>query len=198
MIEDAPKERQPVKVVLGLGNPGRRYAENRHNVGHMVLDRLAFLKKEEFAPGTGPFEYCRVEFNGYEIYLCKSTTYMNNTGKAAAAIKNYFNLSPESIMVIADDTNMPLGKMRFRLNGSDGGHNGLASVIKILGTEEFPRLRLGIDENPVGVPLEEYVLEDFSKEEFDTVDKMVARSIGFIEDLTTGAIEIKAITLTVL
>jgi len=198
MIEDAPIEKECVKVVLGLGNPGRRYADTRHNLGHMVVDRLAFLKKEEFAPGNGPFEYCRVDFDGNEIYLCKSTTYMNNTGKAAVAIKNYFDLAPESIMIISDDSNIPLGKIRFRIDGSDGGHNGLASVMRYLHTDQFSRLRLGVDSNPAGVPLEDYVLEDFSKEEFETVDKMVATAMGFIEDLAAGKIENKSITITVL
>ncbi len=198
MIEDAPIEKERVKIVLGLGNPGRRYADTRHNVGHMVVDRLAFLKKEEFASGNGPFEYCRIEYDGNEIYLCKSTTYMNNTGKAAAAIKNYFDIAPESIMIISDDSNIPLGKIRFRVSGSDGGHNGLASVTRYLHTDAYPRLRLGVDSNPAGVPLEDYVLEDFDKDEFDVVDKMVAESMRFIENLALGKIENKSITITVL
>lgn len=194
MIDYAPINK--IKIVMGLGNPGRRYAENRHNLGFMVVDRLAFLKKEEFARGSGPFVYCSVEIGRTDLHLCKSTTYMNNTGKAAAAVKGFFNLEPENILVVSDDCNLPLGKMRLRRTGSDGGHNGLASIIRQLQTRDFARLRLGVGLNPEGVPLEEYVLEDFKKEELETVEKVIDRAVDFISEIAAGSIENNSITLT--
>ena len=194
MIEKAPEKK--IEIVLGLGNPGRRYAENRHNLGYMVVDRLAFLRKEEFARGLGPFVYCRVDIDAGNLYLCKSTTYMNNTGKAAIAIKNYFGVQPENFLVVSDDCNLPLGKIRFRKTGSDGGHNGLASVIAGLQSRDFSRLRLGIGPNPAGVPLEDYVLEDFKKEEFEVVDKLIAGAVDLIPKIAAGEIENNSITLT--
>jgi PTH1 family peptidyl-tRNA hydrolase len=195
MIEVAPNFK--IKVVMGLGNPGRRYAENRHNLGYMVVDRLAFLKKEEFGRGEGPFVYCRVEIEGESLFLCKATTYMNNSGKAAIAIRNFFNIEPQEMLVISDDCNLPAGKMRYRPSGTDGGHNGLASIISVLGTRNFPRLRMGIGLNPDGVPLEDYVLEDFTKEEFESVDKMIPSATGFIEKLMSGDIENKSSTINI-
>jgi PTH1 family peptidyl-tRNA hydrolase len=195
MDEPAPEER--IKAVIGLGNPGRRYEDNRHNFGYMVVDRLAFLKKEEFARGSGPFVYCRVIVGEYDLYLCKSTTYMNNTGKATAAIVNYFGIKPENLLVISDDCNLPLGKMRYRDSGSNGGHNGLASIMSLLQTRNFPRLRLGIEANPEGVPLEEYVLEDFTKEQFETVEKIIPEAISFMTKLVSGDIDNKSLTITI-
>jgi len=196
MVDDSPNLR--IKAILGLGNPGRRYAETRHNFGYMTIDRLAFLKREEFQSGTGPFTYCRVNFDDRSVYLCKSTTYMNNTGKAAIAMANFFSLRPEEILVISDDCNMKLGKIRYRVSGSDGGHNGLASIIKLLQTKSFPRLRLGIDEAPEGVPLEDYVLENFSRQEFEIVDQVIASAISLIERLVADDIENNSITLNVI
>lgn len=196
MVDDSPNVR--IKAILGLGNPGRRYAETRHNFGYLTIDRLAFLKREEFQPGTGPFTYCRVNFDGESVYLCKSTTYMNNTGKAAIALANFFSLRPEEILVISDDCNLKLGKIRYRSAGSDGGHNGLASIIKLLQTKDFPRLRLGVDEAPEGVLLEDYVLENFSRKEFEIVDQVIASAIGLIERLVAGDIENNSITINVI
>lgn len=195
MVGDAPKFR--IKAVLGLGNPGRRYSETRHNFGYMVVDRLAFLKREEFRTGGGPFIYCRASIAGEQLFLCKSTTYMNNSGKAAIALKSHFNLSPAEILVVSDDCNLKLGKIRYRPTGSDGGHNGLASIIKALQSKEFPRLRLGINECPDGVPLEDYVLENFSRQEFEIVDQVIVSAIGIIERLMADDIENKSVTLTV-
>jgi PTH1 family peptidyl-tRNA hydrolase len=195
MVEPAPQE--IIKAVIGLGNPGRRYEDNRHNFGYMVVDRLAFLKKEEFARGDGPFVYCRVIVEDHDLYLCKSTTYMNNSGRAASAIVNYFGIQPENLLVISDDINLPLGKLRYRDSGSDGGHNGLASISSSLRSRNFPRLRLGVEANPDGIPLEEYVLEDFTKEQFEIVEKVIPEAIAIIAKLVSGEIENKSLTITI-
>ncbi|MCP4584074.1 MAG: aminoacyl-tRNA hydrolase [candidate division Zixibacteria bacterium] len=195
MVDEAPLVK--IEAVLGLGNPGRRYAENRHNLGYMVLDRLAFLKKEEFIRGDGPFVYCRAVVGDRSLYLCKPTTYMNNSGKAAICLGKYFGIGPENMLVVSDDCNLPLGKIRYRSSGSDGGHNGLASIIRILHSREFRRLRLGVNLNPPGVPLEDYVLEDFDRDEFESIDQVITAAIGFIEDLAANATNKKSATFTV-
>jgi len=195
MVDEAPLFK--IEAILGLGNPGRRYAENRHNFGHMVIDRLAFLKREEFIRGNGPFVYCRVSMAESGLYLCKSTTYMNNSGKAAISLCKYFNIPPENLLVISDDCNLPLGKIRYRISGSEGGHNGLASIIDAFNRKDFPRLRLGVGQNPAGVPLEDYVLEDFTRDEFEIVDQVVSAAIGFIESLAANEIDKKSVTFSV-
>jgi len=195
MVDEAPLFK--IEAVLGLGNPGRRYAENRHNFGCMVVDRLAFLKREEFTRGDGPFVYCQVPMADSGLYLCKSTAYMNNSGKAAISLCKYFGIQPQNMLVISDDCNLALGKIRYRISGSEGGHNGLASIINVLNRKDFPRLRLGVGLNPSGVPLEDYVLEDFTGGEFETVDQVVSAAIGFIENLAANTINKNSVTFSV-
>ncbi len=195
MVDEAPLFK--IEAVLGLGNPGRRYAENRHNFGYMVVDRLAFLKREEFTRGDGPFVYCRVPMADSGLYLCKSTTYMNNSGKAAISLCKYFGIQPENLLVVSDDCNLPLGKIRYRISGSEGGHNGLASIISVFNRKDFPRLRLGVSLNPSGVPLEDYVLEDFTRDEFEIVDQVISATLGFIENLAVNTIDKKSVTFSV-
>jgi len=195
MVDEAPLFK--IEAVLGLGNPGRRYAENRHNFGNMVVDRLAFLKREEFIRGDGPFVYCRVPIADGRLYLCKPTTYMNNSGRAAISLCKYFGIQPQNMLVISDDCNLALGKIRYRISGSEGGHNGLASIINVLNRKDFPRLRLGVGLNPSGVPLEDYVLEDFTGDEFEIVDQVVSAGIGFIENLAANTINKNSVTFSV-
>jgi len=172
MVDEAPLFK--IEAVLGLGNPGRRYAENRHNFGNMVVDRLAFLKREEFIRGDGPFVYCRVPIADGRLYLCKPTTYMNNSGRAAISLCKYFGIQPQNMLVISDDCNLALGKRK-----------------------DFPRLRLGVGLNPSGVPLEDYVLEDFTGDEFEIVDQVVSAGIGFIENLAANTINKNSVTFSV-
>ncbi|NLI16616.1 MAG: aminoacyl-tRNA hydrolase [candidate division Zixibacteria bacterium] len=193
MIADGPSD--GIKAIMGLGNPGRRYAETRHNYGFMVVDRIAFLKRKEFSRGDGPYFACEVEFGGENLTLVKSTTYMNNSGKAAALICESFAIVPSQLLVIADDCNLPLGKIRYRPRGSDGGHNGLLSIIEHLQTEEFPRIRLGIGETPNGKPREDFVLEEFALEETKTVEKVITKTIELIETLVANKSRTSSITV---
>jgi len=195
MVDNTPTAE--IKAVLGLGNPGRQYADNRHNLGYMIVDRLVFLKKEEFIKGDGPFLFCRIPLKSGDLILCKSTTYMNNTGRAADKICRYFGLSGQNLLVVSDDCNLPLGKIRYRASGSDGGHNGLASIIDWLQTPKFPRLRVGIGANPSNKPLEEYVLEDFTRNEFEIVDKVIPVVVNFIIKLAAENLLSNSATITV-
>ena len=131
----------PVKIIVGLGNPGREYAETRHNVGFMVLDLLARhfgaewkadkARKAELAAGPG-------------VLLVKPQTFMNASGESVGPLMRYYKWEPEQVFVVYDDISFPVGTMRLRAGGSAGGHNGMKSMIAHLGTEKFPRLRVGI------------------------------------------------------
>lgn len=164
-----------MKLIVGLGNPGPEYARTRHNVGWQVVD--AFAKKfridvarheKNAMTGTG-----RVA--GGSVLVAKPLTYMNLSGDAARLLVNAYAESAEELMVVYDDIDLPLGKLRIRPNGSAGTHNGMRSIIGELGTENFPRLRVGI-----GSPetqLRDYVLDEFTPDEQPIVDRAIGRSV---------------------
>ena len=145
------------RIALGIGNPGSDYASTRHNVGFMVLDRLAerlglsFARLERQGPdgskrfsGKVKAQVCEGRRRGRSFLLAKPQTYVNLTGDVAAPLLRFSKRSPDALFVIVDDLNLPLGRMRLRPSGSAGGHNGLKSVQQLLGTDAYPRLRLGI------------------------------------------------------
>ncbi len=165
-------------MVTGLGNPGRDSERTRHNLGFEVVD---FLKgKSEFAAGEGDFYRCDTVISSVKIVLLKPTTFMNRSGIAIRQIIAAEGLSPNEVLVIADDFNLPLGRIRLRISGSDGGHNGLASVIYQLGTEDLPRIRLGIGPVPESVPSEDFVLEKFKPGEVASAQRMVERAANAV------------------
>ncbi len=133
-----------MKIVLGIGNPGREYAMTRHNVGFMVIDELTAIYnvsfRERFKGLTG-----EAIIDGEKILLIKPLTYVNEAGRCALDVVNFYKLSVQDVIVVCDDANLPLGKLRIRRQGSDGGHNGLKSIIYNLKSEDFPRIRIGID-----------------------------------------------------
>ena len=163
---------ETIKIIVGLGNPGREYAETRHNVGFMVLDRLASrlgavwkadkARKAELAAGPG-------------VLLVKPQTYMNASGESVGPLMRYFKFTPGQVFVVYDDISFPVGAMRLRAGGSAGGHNGMKSLIAHLGTEKFPRLRIGI-----GVPGQKdmigHVLGKFSPEERPLLEETLAKA----------------------
>ncbi len=164
-----------IRVIVGLGNKGRKYDRTRHNLGFEVVNLLK--GESEFAPGTGSYDICVASISSLKIALLKPTTYMNRSGKAIKSFAESGSLSPEEILVVADDYNLPLGRIRLRQSGSDGGHKGLASVIYHLGTEEFPRIRLGVGPVPEGIAAEDFVLERFAADEIETADAMTKRAV---------------------
>ncbi|PLV55494.1 aminoacyl-tRNA hydrolase [Thermotoga sp. SG1] len=155
-------------VAVGLGNPGPRYAFTRHNVGFLFLDYLKSKgwKSEKF------FEWNRAELDGHEIVLVKPLTYMNLSGVAMPYIMRFFQVNVDDIIVVYDDVSLKLGKIRVRKKGSDGGHNGMKSIIQALGTQEIKRIRIGIGEKPEGTSLVDFVLGEFSKEELEVLQKV--------------------------
>jgi len=155
------------KLVIGLGNIGDRYATTRHNVGFMVIDRLAmqlgggqFTDKSRFSA-----EICETEQDGTKIILAKPTTMMNASGRAVQTLKAFYKVENDDIWVISDDVDLPFGELRVRHDGGAGGHQGLVSIIEAIGGN-FRRLRIGIGDNrPHGLPSEAYVLQPFTPEE---------------------------------
>ncbi|MBN1586302.1 MAG: aminoacyl-tRNA hydrolase [Candidatus Omnitrophica bacterium] len=156
-----------MKMIVGLGNPGRRYQNTRHNIGFMVMDRI-FQSVPAQQRGTWRFEHeaetSDVHWQSGKVKLVKPQTFMNLSGISVAALLRYYKLGSEECMVICDDVNLPLGSLRLRPEGSGGGHNGLASVIQHLGTENFARLRLGVGPAPEELALEDFVLQQVSPE----------------------------------
>ncbi len=142
-----------MKVIVGLGNPGDRYRRNRHNIGFMVIDKLAMkLKIDLFEPKWQGMVGIR-SIKGEEIYLVKPNTYMNLSGKCVRSVVDSTGINFKDMLVILDDIELPIGTIRIRVRGSSGGHNGLQSIIEECGTEDIPRLRVGIGKPTSGIEL---------------------------------------------
>lgn len=163
-----------VSLVIGLGNVGRLYKDTRHNTGFMVLDKAADLANIKSHRHFNYGVAATTTIEGQPVVFAWPDTLMNRSGLAAEALLSDLNLEPQDTLVVSDDVNLPLGTLRFRAGGSDGGHNGLFSIIETLGTEAFPRLRLGIGPPPDRDSLTDFVLGRFSEEEAEPAKRMVA------------------------
>ena len=165
-------------LVVGLGNPGKQYERTRHNVGFMVLETLAGRHRGVFRAGKGDYlisDTLRLEPHGDELVLLKPLTFMNNSGRAVRHALDYFKFEIPQLLVISDDFQLPLGKLRLRVQGSEGGHNGLRSIISHLGTQDFARLRLGIGAAD-SMNTANYVLSPFAKAEHDELETMIQKA----------------------
>lgn len=173
-------------AVVGLGNPGREYERTRHNVGFRVVDSLAGDKKFE---KRSIYLFVGSRIAGRKVVLAKPTTFMNRSGVAVRGLLADFGLETEAALVVSDDANLPVGRIRVRPGGSDGGQKGLASVIETLGTDRFPRLRLGIGAPAGGGDLSEFVLEPFGDGEKALVERMIEEAVLCVRAWATGGIE---------
>lgn len=173
-VEDTAGEKR--LCIIGLGNPGQRYAQTRHNIGFHVIDRLADMLdiRESFFS----VNHYRAEgrHDDWLVVLCKPWTWMNSSGEAAAVLIEQLGLNPSELLIVYDEVQLSLGHLRLRKRGSDGGHNGLASVIDHLGTEEIPRLRCGVAFSSDAPDLAEYVLSPFEKHEIPHAVSMIDRA----------------------
>ncbi len=183
-----------MKLVVGLGNPGETYEGTRHNLGFMVLDRLAFrygtavdIKKKKSMVG-------RIKLGKEKVILLKPQTFVNLSGEAVLYMASFLRVMPENIIVVCDDVNLPLGKIRVRKYGSSGGHNGVKSLIQFLRSDNFPRVRVGIGSPPPEVELEKYVLDRFTSEELEILNPAMEKACDAIELIAVGEIE-KAMNL---
>jgi peptidyl-tRNA hydrolase, PTH1 family len=179
-----------VKLVIGLGNPGREYDHTRHNVGFEVLDELvrrteATLRRSWTVPAwTG-----KVEIEGEGVLLVKPRTFMNRSGQAIAAMMRKRGLKPADVIVVLDDLELPCGRIRIRKQGGAGGHKGLQSVIQALGADDFVRVRVGIGPRPAGEELVEHVLARFTAEERREVEKAVEVAADAVTAVVQDGVE---------
>ncbi|MGI6663364.1 MAG: aminoacyl-tRNA hydrolase [Bacillota bacterium] len=175
-----------MKCVVGLGNPGKKYRNTRHNVGYRVLDeiagrfRLAWSESgfSERALATVPFG------GGVDLLLVRPLTYMNSSGVAVSEVMEDYDLPAADVLVIHDDMDLPLGKVRFKRKGSSGGHRGIESIIEETGTSDFPRLKIGVGRPPEGVDPAEYVLSRFSGDD----EEILAEVIRLAAEATLDAV----------
>lgn len=156
-----------MKLIVGLGNIGDKYVFTRHNAGFMLADSIAINENLNFRENSRLKCLMTNLRNGVDDYLIiKPTTFMNLSGEAVRAVSDYYKIPVEDILIVFDDLSLELGKIRFRANGSDGGHNGIKSVIQHMGTQNIARLKIGIGPQP-SIPSEVFVLQNFSKEELE-------------------------------
>lgn len=169
-------------LLVCLGNPGDKYENTRHNVGFMVADEIAErqnkpIQRLKFKALTNVFS-----ISGEKVLVMKPITYMNLSGEAVRQAADFYKIPPERILVISDDTALPVGRLRIRQKGSAGGHNGLKNIIQHLGTDQFPRLRVGVGEKPhPDYDLADWVLGKFQGEDKKTIDHAVKRAADAVE-----------------
>ncbi len=165
-----------MKLIVGLGNPGRKYEGTRHNVGWVVLTELARRFNGSTAKQNFQGEVVDADIDGQRALLLAPHTYMNRSGQSVVAARDFFKIEDAEILVICDDLNLPLGKLRIRISGSAGGQKGLADVIRSLGTDQVSRLRIGIDQPPENWDAADFVLSKFTKQEREEIDDAVLRA----------------------
>lgn len=172
---------KPDLLILGLGNPGSKYSGNRHNIGWMVGAALCERRKRPIMPLARNAYVSSVRIAGRLAVVALPTTYMNNSGEAALDLLETYELEPEHLLVIFDEYNFPVGKIHMRKGGGDGGHNGVENIIYMLQSEDFYRLRCGIDRNFGEGEMPSYVLSDFEESEIPARDEMIAKAVDAIE-----------------
>jgi len=178
-----------MKLIVGLGNPGKEYKDTRHNTGFIFIDRLAKDHKTKFKLDVKlKCEICDIIINGEKIILIKPQTFMNLSGTSVKLVCNYYNIDVDDILVIHDDLDLEVGKIRFRAHGSSGGHKGIQNIIDNLETDQIKRLKIGIDKVESKYTID-YVLGKFSKEEFSILDIFLDEISNMIDDFCTMTFE---------
>ena len=169
-------------LIVGLGNPGKKYVNTRHNIGWMVAEALAEKHKARFLPSV-IYHYTNFTIHNSKAIICLPTTYMNASGEAVSKLALKYSIPVENIVIIVDEYNFPIGKIHLKSGGSDGGHNGVTSVIEALESRDFLRLRCGIDRNFTAGGLIDYVLSNFSPNDSDNLKQMIKNAVTSIERL---------------
>jgi peptidyl-tRNA hydrolase, PTH1 family len=172
-----------MKLVVGLGNPGLEYAATRHNVGFGCVDAVAARHSLRFNQKRARSQVATGEVEGVRVTLAKPLTYMNLSGEAVRRLLQELGSSPQELLVVYDDVDLPLGKIRLRQEGSPGTHNGMRNIAQILGSNAFPRLRIGIGHAPPGVGLSDYVLSPFLFSEREQINEAIGRAADAVESL---------------
>lgn len=169
-----------MKMIVGLGNIGRQYAQTRHNVGFMIVDELASKLNVTFQTSKFEAQVATAFQDGKKILLVKPATYMNDSGRAVGPLMSYYNVDPADLLVIHDDLDLPLGKVRLKQKGSAGGHNGIKSIISHVGDQYFKRVKVGID-HPQKMSVVDYVLGKFTPAEVAKFDDAKITALAAVE-----------------
>ena len=175
------------RSIIGLGNPGERYAKTRHNAGFLVIDELARRWQVNFRPGKGSYVFAKS--TKWDAILMKPSTYMNHSGQAVRHLSDYFKIEAEDCMIVFDDLDIPFPEVRLRKQGGAGTHRGMQSVISHLNTQIFPRTRMGIGGSQGRRLAEDFVLESYSKEEFDILPEQLGKAADALEYWLKGDID---------
>ncbi len=172
-----------MKLIVGLGNPGRDYRETRHNIGFMVVDEIARRHDLSFsmAPSQVPDAFVVKKFAPAPMLLAKPLTFMNRSGDAVSALARYYDVASPDLLVVYDDIDLPFTRLRARARGSSGTHNGMRSVVERLGTTEFPRLRLGVGRGDSRRDLADHVLAKFEPDEQSELETFITRAADAAE-----------------
>lgn len=173
-----------MKLIVGLGNPGREYNKTRHNIGFMCIDKIANYFKVDFDSNKFKGDYTQFRYNGEKIILLKPLKYMNLSGEVVRDFINFFKINIEDILVICDDLDTKVGSYRLRYKGSSGGHNGLKNIELHLTTKNYKRIKVGIS-NDKTQDTKNYVLGKFTKEEIDLINPIIEKMPNIIEDYLT-------------
>lgn len=176
-------------IIAGLGNPTKEYEGTRHNAGFMVLDSLADKLNTDLSEKKHKALCGRGVIGGEKVILLKPQTFMNSSGESIRAAADYYKVEPENILVVYDDITLAPGNLRIRAKGSAGGHNGIKSIIAHLGTQEFPRVRVGVGEKPPRMDLADYVLGDFSQGEKKIMEDAVKEAADAVCEIVTDGID---------
>ncbi len=178
-----------MKLVAGLGNPGDRYRGTRHNVGFEVVDLLARRHGPAFETSPAMAVQARWRTGDRAVWLVKPLTFMNVSGEAVGALSRYYRVAVEDVLVVCDDVNLPLGRLRARATGTEGGHNGLRSVAQHLGTIDYPRLRVGVGRGDDRHDLADHVLARFEPDEVPGIEAAIARAADAVETWVDDGLE---------
>lgn len=170
------------KLIVGLGNPGVKYELNRHNAGFITLDNLAIKHKINISKKKELCEIGTGEIKNVKVTLAKPQTFMNKSGFGVVRLMQYFDFTPEELIVVYDDLDIEFGQVKIKEKGGHGGHNGLRSLIECLGASDFTRLRIGIGRPPGKMPVENYVLSNFSCSDAE-LNEIIEKSIDAIETI---------------
>ena len=164
-----------MKLIVGLGNPGKKYENTRHNTGFAVIDRTLAKLNVELDKNKFNADYTMINRNGEKIYILKPLTYMNLSGEAVVPFMKYFGIESEDLVVVHDDLDLPVGKIRLRQSGSCGGQNGMRNIIDLLGDSNIKRIRVGIGKDPL-IPVVDYVLGKTKKEDLEVYNQALDKA----------------------
>jgi PTH1 family peptidyl-tRNA hydrolase len=178
-----------IKLFIGLGNPGQKYENTRHNLGFIVLDEIAALKHLKFKLWNDMANVSFCGETGFRVWLLKSVTFMNFSGIAVSSFSKYYKIKTEEIFVFYDDFLIPLGEYRIRMSGFSGGHNGISSIIESLHSDNFPRMKLGIGPLPKFVPATDFVMSNFAREDEDNMSLIKKTAISLFDEICMSGLD---------